>query len=137
MALVFVQDHPGKLSCGKVEKDKKTKEMTCKGGFTPSIHIRTAKAPCQMTSINWKMGKSTSNQKVEGVPYIEGATRPRWSASRWAALPPWTPTRSLCSERSRRWCIPRSKKGRRRRRTRKGLNMGENMTLYLMNQPPI
>merc|ERR1712013_611534 len=46
-----------------------------KGGFETSIakgnHIRTAKAPCQMTSINWKMGKSTSNQKVEGVPYIE------------------------------------------------------------------
>merc|ERR1712130_757069 len=36
-ALVFVQDHPGKLSCGKTEKDK----------------------------------KSTSNAKVEGVPYIE------------------------------------------------------------------
>merc|ERR1711972_102435 len=70
-ALVFVQDHPGKLSCGKQEKDKKTGEMVCKGGFTPSIHIRTAKAPCQMTAINWKMGKSTSNQKVEGVPYIE------------------------------------------------------------------
>merc|ERR1712152_47913 len=39
-ALVFVQDHPGKLSCGKQEKDK-------------------------------KMGKTTSNAKVEGVPYIE------------------------------------------------------------------
>jgi len=70
-ALVFVQDHPGKLSCGKMEKDKKSGTMVCKGGFTPSIHIRTAKAPCQMTSINWKMGKSTSNAKVEGVPYIE------------------------------------------------------------------
>jgi len=70
-ALVFVQDHPGKLSCGKMEKDKKSGTMVCKGGFTPSIHIRTAKAPCQMTAINWKMGKSTSNAKVEGVPYIE------------------------------------------------------------------
>jgi len=70
-ALVFVQDHPGKLSCGKMEKDKKSGTEICKGGFTPSIHIRTAKAPCQMTSINWKMGKSTSNAKVEGVPYIE------------------------------------------------------------------
>merc|ERR1711902_452709 len=70
-ALVFVQDHPGKLSCGKQEKDKKTGTMVDKGGFTPSIHIRTAKAPCQMTAINWKMGKSTSNAKVEGVPYIE------------------------------------------------------------------
>jgi len=70
-ALVFVQDHPGKLSCGKTEKDKKSGETVVKGGFTPSIHIRTAKAPCQMTAINWKMGKSTSNAKVEGVPYIE------------------------------------------------------------------
>merc|ERR1712154_505507 len=70
-ALVFVQDHPGKLSCGKQEMNKKTKQMESKGGFTPSIHIRTAKAPCQMTAINWKMGKSTSNAKVEGVPYIE------------------------------------------------------------------
>jgi len=70
-ALVFVQDHPGKLSCGKTETDKKTKTEVVKGGFTPSIHIRTAKAPCQMTAINWKMGKSTSNAKVEGVPYIE------------------------------------------------------------------
>jgi len=70
-ALVFVQDHPGKLSCGKTEKDKKSGATVVKGGFTPSIHIRTAKAPCQMTAINWKMGKSTNNAKVEGVPYIE------------------------------------------------------------------
>eukprot|EP00486_Rosalina_sp_Unknown_P011274 CAMPEP_0201581430 /NCGR_PEP_ID=MMETSP0190_2-20130828/68069_1 /ASSEMBLY_ACC=CAM_ASM_000263 /TAXON_ID=37353 /ORGANISM="Rosalina sp." /LENGTH=76 /DNA_ID=CAMNT_0048019339 /DNA_START=8 /DNA_END=235 /DNA_ORIENTATION=+ len=49
-ALVFVQDHPGKLSCGKMEKNKKSGLMEAKGGFTPSIHIRTAKAPCQMTA---------------------------------------------------------------------------------------
>merc|ERR1719203_1396033 len=30
-ALVFVQDHPGKLSCGKQEKDKKTGTMVDKG----------------------------------------------------------------------------------------------------------
>eukprot|EP01084_Bolivina_argentea_P304773 526442_1 len=47
-ALVFVQDHPGKLSCGRSEKNKKTGEMDIKCGFTQSIHIRTAKAPCQM-----------------------------------------------------------------------------------------
>jgi elongation factor 1-alpha len=70
-ALVFVQDHPGKLACGRQEKNKKTGLMDYKGGFTPSIHIRTAKAPCQMIKINWKMGKSTSNAKVDGVPYIE------------------------------------------------------------------
>jgi len=71
-ALVFVQDHPGKLSCGKQEKDKKSGDMIFKGGFTPSIHVRTAKAPCQMIGIEWKCGKSTSNIKIEdNVEYIE------------------------------------------------------------------
>jgi elongation factor 1-alpha len=65
-ALVFVQDHPGQLKCAQPDG-----QGGFRGGFTPSIHIRTAKAPCQMVAINWKMGKSTSNQKVEGVPYIE------------------------------------------------------------------
>jgi elongation factor 1-alpha len=67
-ALVFVQDHPGHLKCA-TGFDEAT--QTWKGGFTPSIHIRTAKAPCQMIKINWKMGKSTSGHKVEEVPYIE------------------------------------------------------------------
>ena len=81
-ALVFVQDHPGKLAHAKLEKQKpkakggkgaKSTEVTevYKGGFTPSIHIRTAKAPCQMVAIKWKMGKSTSNVKVEDPQFIE------------------------------------------------------------------
>eukprot|EP01084_Bolivina_argentea_P228773 386298_1 len=81
-ALVFVQDHPGKLACSKLEKVKPKGKggkgvsgiapiEVYKGGFTPSIHIRTAKAPCQMVKINWKMGKSTNNQKVEDPLYIE------------------------------------------------------------------
>ena len=70
-ALVYVLDHPGKLRCGKMVTDRKTKEEVVKGGFTPVIHICTARAQCRMTAINWKMGKSTSNAKVEGVPYIE------------------------------------------------------------------
>eukprot|EP00488_Nonionellina_sp_1-RS-2012_P000782 TRINITY_DN123_c0_g1_i1.p1 TRINITY_DN123_c0_g1~~TRINITY_DN123_c0_g1_i1.p1 ORF type:complete len:241 (-),score=85.18 TRINITY_DN123_c0_g1_i1:23-745(-) len=68
-ALVFVQDHPGKLKHAKLEKTKpkgkggkgaSTTEIqeVYKGGFTPSIHIRTAKAPCRMVDIKWKMGKS-------------------------------------------------------------------------------
>jgi elongation factor 1-alpha len=65
-ALVFVQDHPGQLKASI--KDGKGEY---KGGFTPSIHIRTAKAPCQMLEIKWKSGKSTNNQKVECPPYIE------------------------------------------------------------------
>jgi len=61
-AAVFVQDHPGKLKCAN---DKGL------GGFTPSIHVRTAKAPCQMLKILWKRGKSTSNVKVEDPLFIE------------------------------------------------------------------
>jgi len=60
-AAVFVQDHPGQLKCA----------VQGKGGFTPSIHVRTAKAPCQMLEILWKRGKSTSNTKVESPMYIE------------------------------------------------------------------
>ena len=70
-ALVFVQDHPAKLCCGRPQRDRRTGEMVIKGGFRPTVHIRTGRAPCQMIGINWKMGRSTSNMKVEGVPYIE------------------------------------------------------------------
>merc|ERR1711936_418586 len=55
-AAVFVQDHPGQLKAASADG---------KGGFTPSIHVRTAKAPCQLMKILWKRGKSTSNVKVE------------------------------------------------------------------------
>jgi len=61
-AAVFVQDHPGQLRCANKEG---------KGGFTPSIHVRTAKAPCQMMKILWKRGKSTSNVKVDLPAFIE------------------------------------------------------------------
>jgi len=61
-AAVFVQDHPGQLKCANHEG---------KGGFTPSIHVRTAKAPCQMMKILWKRGKSTSNVKVDLPMFIE------------------------------------------------------------------
>jgi elongation factor 1-alpha len=72
VALVFVQDHPGQLKASQKETNpKKEKEHEFKGGFTPSIHIRTAKAPCQMVSIKWKIGKATNNQKVDNPPYIE------------------------------------------------------------------
>jgi len=61
-AAVFVQDHPGKLKCANDQG---------LGGFTPSIHVRTAKAPCQLLKILWKRGKSTNNAKVEDPVYIE------------------------------------------------------------------
>ena len=61
VAQVFVQDHPGQL---RASKDGK-------GGFTPSVHVRTGRAPCRMQAINWKMGKSTSNIKVESPEFIQ------------------------------------------------------------------
>jgi len=60
-AAVFVQAHPGQLKAA----------VNGKGGFTPSIHVRTAKSPCQMREIKWKRGKSTGGQKVEGPLFIE------------------------------------------------------------------
>ncbi len=51
-ALVFVQDHPGKLSYCKKVRNRKTGGYCFRGGFTPSIHVRTARAPCQMIAIN-------------------------------------------------------------------------------------
>jgi len=64
-ANVFVADHPGQLK----PSHKKGEEWV--GGFTPTIHVRTAKAPCQMREIKWKMGKSTGNAKVDNPPFVE------------------------------------------------------------------
>merc|ERR1719285_1257307 len=61
-AAVFVQDHSGQLKSASADG---------KGGFTPSIHVRTAKAPCQLMKILWKRGKSASNVKVEEPKFIE------------------------------------------------------------------
>merc|ERR1712228_379451 len=47
-ASVFVADHPGQLKPAQ----KKGEEWV--GGFTPTIHVRTAKSPCQMKQIKWK-----------------------------------------------------------------------------------
>merc|ERR1712048_1476446 len=45
--MAFVADHPGKLK----PSNQKGEEWV--GGFTPTIHVRTAKAPCQMKQIKW------------------------------------------------------------------------------------
>lgn len=61
-AVVAVQEHPGQLKCA----------VNGSGGFSPSVHIRTGKAPCRMLKINWRQGaKSTKGTKVEGPMYIE------------------------------------------------------------------
>jgi len=67
-ATVFVQDHPGQLKAAKPDPKN---EGCFVGGFTPSIHVRTAKAPCQLQQILWKRGKSTGNVKVPDPQFIE------------------------------------------------------------------
>jgi elongation factor 1-alpha len=52
---VQVLDHPGEL----------------KPGYCPIVHCRTAKAPCKLIEIKWKMGKETGNQKLENPPNIK------------------------------------------------------------------
>ncbi|ETO00403.1 hypothetical protein RFI_37044, partial [Reticulomyxa filosa] len=61
-ALVFVQHHPAATNDGK---------GNYKRGFTPVIYMRTAKAPCQILEIKWKIGKATNNAKVECATFIE------------------------------------------------------------------
>ena len=55
VAQVVVQDHPGQL----------------KPGFSPCVHVRTAKSACKMTKILWKMGKKTGNEKQENPQFLE------------------------------------------------------------------
>lgn len=55
VAQVAVQEHPGQL----------------KIGFSPCVHIRTAKSACKMTKINWKLSKKTGDQKLESPPFLE------------------------------------------------------------------
>ena len=62
VAQVSVQDHPGQL---KPANDNN------RGGFTPVVHVRTAKAPCMITKINWKMSKKTGNEKLSNPSFIE------------------------------------------------------------------
>jgi elongation factor 1-alpha len=58
----FCQDHPGQLRCTDAQGH---------GGWCPSVHVRTSKAPCQMTKILWKQGKSTGGVKLENPLFIE------------------------------------------------------------------
>ena len=54
-AQVMVQEHPGQL----------------KVGFSPVIHVRTAKGSCRMTAINWKASKKTGGEKVPNPKFVE------------------------------------------------------------------
>merc|ERR1712048_444932 len=67
-ALVFVQDHPGQLKASNEKENKGKTEHV--GGFTPPIHVRTAKAPCQIRSIKWKIGKKTEVVMAPRMPFV-------------------------------------------------------------------
>ena len=54
-AQVVVQEHPGQL----------------KPGFSPCVHVRTAKSACKMSKIMWKMGKKTGNEKIDNPDFLE------------------------------------------------------------------
>jgi elongation factor 1-alpha len=54
-AVVMVQEHPGQL----------------KPGFSPLVHVRTAKSSCKMTEIAWKSSKKTGGEKVPNPQFIE------------------------------------------------------------------
>jgi len=55
VAQVVVQEHPGQL----------------KPGFSPCIHVRTAKSACKMSKIMWKQSKKTGNEKQDSPQYLE------------------------------------------------------------------
>jgi elongation factor 1-alpha len=60
-AYVMIQDHPGQLNAAKDGKK----------GYTPLIHVRTAKSACKMMKIHWKKGKKTGGLEVEDAPFVE------------------------------------------------------------------
>ena len=55
VAQVVVQEHPGEL----------------KVGFSPLIHVRTAKSSCRMSEIKWKMGKATGGEKQDNPLFLK------------------------------------------------------------------
>ena len=61
-AMVHVQSHPGELKPPNAEG---------KGGFTPSVHVRSGRAPCKLIKINWKTGKATGGQKMKDPLFIK------------------------------------------------------------------
>merc|ERR1712094_161285 len=38
-----------------------------KAGYSPIGHVRCGRAACRVVQFNWRMGKDTANEKVEGA----------------------------------------------------------------------
>jgi len=54
-AQVQILDHPGQL----------------KVGYAPIAFVRTGRAACKITAIDWRMGKETGGQKQESPPHVQ------------------------------------------------------------------
>jgi elongation factor 1-alpha len=54
-AQVQILDHPGQL----------------KPGYSPIAFIRTGRSAVKLSSVDWKIGKSTGGQKVESPPHLQ------------------------------------------------------------------
>merc|ERR1711881_548223 len=52
-----------------------------KGGFTPNCHVRTAKAPCCMTEIKWKMANPPTTKRSKEPHSSRLETKPRLLSS--------------------------------------------------------
>eukprot|EP00483_Globobulimina_turgida_P005565 UN05575 len=72
-ALAFIQAHPGRLFRSKVKIKRWHSIMRdeYQGGVTPCLYVRNARVPCQLIEIQWKMGRSTNNCKMEYPAYVE------------------------------------------------------------------
>lgn len=42
-----------------------------RGGFMPSIHVRTSRAAYRLVQIHWKKGKGTSGVQVENPSFLK------------------------------------------------------------------
>jgi len=53
-AMIYVESQNEKIKCSN-KIINKSGNITYKGGYTPLIHCRTAKVPCQLIDIEWKI----------------------------------------------------------------------------------
>lgn len=62
-AQVFVQYHPTQIKPAVWNAAKQKYER----GFTPVLHCRTAKVPCKMVELRWKLDKNEKKLKLPSV----------------------------------------------------------------------
>merc|ERR1719499_104894 len=70
-AIVYVIEHPGKIKASGMKQTpwKKKKSEVWKRGYTPTVFVRTKKAPCTVCQIKWKTNKN--RVKVENARFMK------------------------------------------------------------------